>query len=275
MCFEILSLIVCYKNEQEVINYCEMLSLLPDSNKIVVSLSVNCLSEKSKFEEVKEKLEALSVHIIIHHMQKNIGYLNGMLEGYKLFIEKHPNEAVNIKWIIMGNTDIKVTSNDFVNYLLNVQIYAQDIVCVAPKIHRIFPDGYERHYDVRYKKRKLVLLYLINKSRMLSVFYSYLASKKNSQIVDDDNAKIIYEAHGSFFIIKRNFMQCILKKNWPFLMYNEEGFISNIVLKEGYKEYYDPHIMVEHQGSTTTEMLLSKKKSQMKAETYKYLIQIY
>lgn len=273
---KILSLIICYNNEEEVIEYCRMINRLPNSERIEIVIAINSLSKQVKEYDFIENIKQISKNIYVYSLKKNMGYLNGMLEGYRLFAKSQIDEIKKIKWVIMGNTDIKIKSYDVINYLLKCSSYPEDVVCIAPKVHRTMPDCFEHQIEERFKKSKFIFLSWINKIYILSKIYGMLAQKRKTTRLNEDNKpRKIYAAHGCFFIIRIDFIKIFFDENWPFLMYNEEGYISDLIYKNNFSTYYDPYIYVEHQGSTSTRYLTSKQKSLMLAETYKFLSKRY
>ena len=270
----VLSSIVCYKNEDEVIDYCKMLFGLRRSDEIGVIVAINALSDSYTYEQFIARLHAVSDKIVTCRAETNLGYLNGMLYGYNEYLaDKKPVDCID--WVMMGNTDIVIQDKNFVDYITNKE-YPEDVVCVAPCIHRLNPDGYEKHYEQRYSKRKLTFLWLVNKVEILSYIYKGLCSFRRKHAAEADPAsKKIYEAHGSFFLIKASFMETLSKYHWPCVMYNEEGFISRVVLSAGKCEFYDANLKVDHFGSTTTKLLLNSERRKMLCDSYAYLLSVY
>ena len=273
---KILCLVNCYKNEQEVINYCNMIYSLPDCEKIDVVININALSKDVELQAFHGEIHKITNNIYIYNSNKNLGYLNGMLYGYGRYCEERNNALESLKWVIMSNTDIKIVNMNFVELLLMHNRYSDDVACIAPQIRRLNPKGFEKHYQVRYKRSKLIILYIVNTIKVFSDIYSFLASRRKIIEVNEDNQpKHIYEAHGSFFIIRYSIMSLLMAKKWPFLMYNEEAYISDLVFKTKHTEYYDPLLKIEHTGSTTTCFLPSKQKRKMLKLSYRFLLDIY
>ena len=272
----LLSLINCYKNEDEVFGFCNMMFSLPDSNRIHIVINVNSFSGKEDINSFQTKVSKISRNISVFTSSYNLGYLNGMLYGYSMYVRHNKSSAIQVDWVIMSNTDVKIINLDFVKCILDKKRYDNNVVCLAPQIHRLSPDGYEKHYFERYKRSKLLLLSCVNCIGIFSLLYRNLASLRNH--IDGkqyNTGRQIYEAHGSFFIIRKRYMTTLTSKVWPCIMYNEEGFISDSVYKTGNAEFYDPSLKIEHIGNTTTKLLPDKDKRKMMMQSYKFLLDIY
>ena len=88
--------VICYDNEEEVLDFADKLSRQKDSEKIVLLVTCNkCMNVKKLINDLNE----IKISSQIFEPGKNLGYLHGCLHGFKEFGEEY-------EWAVISNTDI-------------------------------------------------------------------------------------------------------------------------------------------------------------------------
>ena len=261
---DIVNIVICYSNENEVIAYANALSEQTVANNITLVIVINRKGNYD-FYKFKNKLDEINLEILVYNPNENLGYMNGLIYGYKLYSDKNENVPI---WVVMCNTDIEFTDTKFFESF-SKNSYDDEIWCVAPSIYSPSKRSYENpQYINRYTIHDLNRRINIFKRPNLAYIYIKLAkikaiflkkSKKKSQHV--------YSAHGCFFIIRGAYAEILKYKKYKALMYSEEAFIAENILVCGKKCYYDSSIEVFHNESSVTGKLDNNKKAEYLADS--------
>lgn len=253
----LINIVVCYANEQEVVQYAKSLSSQSVSSSVKLVVVVN----KSGIDsyEFEKELRKIQMNIEVHYPNKNLGYLNGLIYGYKCYLDK--NEKPD--WVIMSNTDIEFIDHHFLENFL-ISEYSDNTVCVAPSVfvprNRSYenPQYTERHSLSSINRRififqRPILAYIYIK---LSNFKAKITKKSKSE------SQYVYSAHGCFFMIRNVLADKLSETGYKSLMYSEEAFVAETILQLGKKCFYDSSIEIIHNENSVTGMLGIKKKAQ-------------
>ena len=93
--------VICYDNEEEVLDFADKLSRQKDSEKIVLLVTCNkCMNVKKLINDLNE----IKISSQIFEPGENLGYLHGCLYGFKEFGEEY-------EWAVISNTDIDFFQN--------------------------------------------------------------------------------------------------------------------------------------------------------------------
>ena len=115
--------VICYDNEEEVLDFADKLSRQKDSEKIVLLVTCNkCMNVKKLINDLNE----IKISSQIFEPGENLGYLHGCLYGFKEFGEEY-------EWAVISNTDIDFVSDSFFSKLLDNH-YDSKIGCIGPDI---------------------------------------------------------------------------------------------------------------------------------------------
>ena len=97
----ILNCVVCYNNENEIVEYAKKLKKQTDSENIrfIVTINKSIWSEEQFFNTLKE----VKIHSFIYNPGENLGYLNGMLFGYQKYLESNEED---FEWVIFSCFEI-------------------------------------------------------------------------------------------------------------------------------------------------------------------------
>lgn len=272
-CF-VVNLVNCYANEMEVLEYAAMLTKQDVAERIYLIININLFSDGWNKVRLLKALEGLAIKSYVVDACKNLGYLNGMLNGYKEFKQHEPD--IMIKWVIMSNTDIEIQSETFISDLF-IKEYPEKVACIGPSIYQLQSKSYGNpQYMKRHTKEKLDILLFVLKFSYLAKIYFYLSYLKSLfRKKEKPESCFIEEAHGCFFIISEKIIIEMLKRPFPCLMYSEEAYISEIIRLLGYKEYYDSELEVTHKEKKVTGKLKTSVKVHMMRESVMFIRNMY
>lgn len=270
----IVNLVNCYANEIEVLQYASMLAKQNAAEKVYLVININLFSDGWNEARLLGALENIAIKPYVVNASKNLGYLNGMLNGYKEFKRHEPN--LTIKWIIMSNTDIEIQSETFIADLL-IRAYPEKVECVGPSVYQLQSKSYGNpQYMKRHTKKELNRLLFILKFSSLAKIYFFLSHLKSLlKRREKPKSCFIEEAHGCFFIVSEKIITEMLKRCFPCLMYSEEAYVSEIIRLLGLKEYYDSRLEVIHKEKRVTGKLKTSIKARMMKESIMYIKRMY
>jgi GT2 family glycosyltransferase len=263
----IINIVTCYQNELEIIEYAEELNKQQHASDICLVVVMNKQSN-IEFKEFKDTLISKRSNTLVFVPNNNLGYLNGLIFGYECYIKDHEKPD----WIIMSNTDIKYSGTQFFEDFKNKN-YDTNIWCVAPSVYSPENDKYENpQYLKRHTLKSINKRIFIFKHPKLAYLYLKMSEMKSKKAKKKkDNSQYVYSAHGCYFILNNEMAATLMEKPYGVLMYSEEAYIAEIILKNNKKCYYDNSIEVIHEGSTVTSKLNIKKKSKYFADSLNYI----
>lgn len=120
---EIAVSVICYDNENEVLEFANKLSRQKDSEKIMLLVTCN---KCKNVEQLRENLSKIKIFSQVFDAKQNLGYLPGCLYGFKSYSGEY-------KWSVISNTDIDFVSDEFFAKFLNKH-YDSQIACIGPDI---------------------------------------------------------------------------------------------------------------------------------------------
>lgn len=268
---EILILVSCYNNEDEVVKFANHLSNQTISEKIFLVVSCNSVKDK---EKLLKGLATSGLDNAVLYPEKNLGYLHGCLYGLR-----HSISVEDFKWIMISNTDIEFQSNAFFYDLLNKKT-CKDIWCIAP--HIVLPSGRRQNPFLisRPSSKKMMTWKRIQGNQVGLQLYTKLAYVKrklnaNKESHNDFKNSIIYAAHGSCIILKPECVVLLSQINDKIFMYGEELLIAELIRKNKKKVYYIRDLVVHHNENSTTKLIDYKRKSMYYKQSYEYLMRVF
>lgn len=265
--FRCLNIVVYYDNSKEVVEYIKQADTSSTYYETDYIVSIN----KGGKEELTELLNYIAPeikgHIGIIDPHGNIGYLNAMLFSISQL------DLSDYKFIILSNTDISFKSSRFYDDLLKKE-YPKYIGCIAPSVTTEKEDCYSNpHYVERISKEKLNRLCRIFSNRALMLFYSELSKAKSRAVKGiKQPSQFVYSPHGCFMIFSNDFAKKLLQEVYPPILYSEESFIGEMLIRNDLRCYYDSSLEVVHFENTTTRKLPSKEKCKFLTNSLKYIV---
>lgn len=90
--------VICYDNEEEVLDFADKLSRQKDSEKIVLLVTCNkCMNVKKLINDLNE----IKISSQIFEPGENLGYLHGCLYGFKEFARNMNGLLYQIQILIL------------------------------------------------------------------------------------------------------------------------------------------------------------------------------
>lgn len=264
---DIIISVACYNNESEVINFAKGLRKQTLSDRIKLVVTCNSCSEPESFSE---KLKGIFKRSEIYFPGKNLGYLNGCLNGFK-------KQEDPYRWGLISNTDIDFSSDDFFENVLNMQ--NDDVWCIGPDIvladSGIHQNPYitQRFTKLKKKCRDYIFSHYI--LYMIYLYMHYCKVKFVKRIVPNLQSGFVYAVHGSCFILKNDCINAMLAENNEIFMYDEEFFVAEVVFKNKKHCFFYADLKVLHNEHQTTGFVKEKTKQKWFKQSIKYLKKFY
>lgn len=263
----IINIVICYNNANEVKEYAKELNKQNNIEDFALIIVINegTNNDISILNTIEQEI---IFKVIIINAKKNLGYMKGMLYGYKIYRKKYGIP----QYIIMGNTDIEIPDMDFLYKLKNTK-YEKDIWCIGPSIFTKFTNNYDNPVAFeRRSKREINNLMCRFGMPVFNSCYVGLSSIKAFLIKKNKlQSQYVYEVHGCFFIIRSECADKMLKRPFKPLMYSEETYVAEIVYGNQKKEYYDSNLEIIHKEHTTTALLGNKKIAKYLYESMRFI----
>lgn len=252
----IVNIVICYHNAAEIIQYAKHISSLHESDHIILVIVINGASDKD-IQELYSLYEFSALQCFIVNPETNLGYMNGLIYGYKQYKRKY---KLTPRFVIMSNTDIVYEDEYFYSKLLRKE-YEDDVWCIGPSIYVRTLDTYDN--PIAYQRRTLrEINMLILKFRMpvFREFYVKAAGIKGKFIKKaKQQSDLVYEVHGCFFILHGEGIEKICNEVYGPFMYSEETFIAELIYQSGKKVFYDAALEVTHLEHSVTKHIDLKK----------------
>lgn len=267
---EILNSIICYNNMKEVVEYVSKVSELECSEKVAVAVVVNKL-DNGKVSDLINRLKSINIESLVVQPISNLGYLNGMLEGYKAFVRQQ--DASNLKYVIMSNTDINYPDPAFIKKLLNKN-YPCEVWSIGPAVYVPERKSYDNPVlDERRSKKDVKRIIKRFRTPIFNEFYFHLSNIKGKIIRQKIGiSHKVYEVHGCYFVINRELAEKMVDMPFGALLYSEEAYVAEMVWHNNKISYYDSNLLVEHNEHSVTGKINYKKLSQYIADSMEVIL---
>jgi len=266
----ITNIVICYANEDEVIEYAKELSKQTVRVKLVIVL--NKIGEKGT-KYLETELDKLTIDYSIYDPGENLGYLNGLIYGYS-----KSDKAGD--WFILSNTDIKIYDCEmFEKFFNSISFVDSDIWLLGPSVFAPKQSKYSNPYlrirpnKMFYKKRILAMRF--------ATIYNWLFMLKNRKRTLDINVNknqsaITYAIHGSYMFIRKELLEVLeCRPAWE-LLYNEEQYIAELVRLNGKKVFYDSNLEINHmEGASTRKVNVKNRYNLMISANKRILKEFY
>lgn len=266
------NLVVCvnYNNSSETMTFVKNIKMQNKAEEICIVVVENSDSEAEKENLVSMIQNSGCADIYLVQATKNLGYLNGMFYGVKYYKANISEELP--KWITFCNTDIEIKDPDFFQKVATNE-YDENTWCLAPAVYSTTTESYQNpHYKTRISKQKINRVINITRSGLLLGIYTRLSdmkAKEKKQVKEE--SQYVYAAHGSFFILKKEFLDWLNPLVYPVFLYSEEAFIAENVRLNNKTIYYDKTLDVFHYEHSTTNLLGNNRRAKYIHESLKYI----
>ena len=268
MAKSVANIVCCYNNAKEVYEYAKKLIELEKADEIDYVVAINSMKNED-FEYISRLNSLPKISCYIYKCNENLGYMNGMLFGYRKYVDDTLNKP---RYIIMSNTDIEFNDGAFFSELLKKK-YEDNIWCIGPSIYTKYTNNYDNPVaDKRRSKREIDSLIFRFSLPVFGRLYVMASSIKAKLIKSrKTSSRNVYETHGCFFILTSDCAEFLKDKVFGALMYSEETFIAEHIFHAGRFEYYDSELEVVHLEHSVTNLLGNKKITKYLAESMKYI----
>lgn len=267
----ILNSVIYYDNFDEVKQYVEHSYSLPYTDNLYFAIVVN----KIKEEDVA-RLNSLyegSNKVFVFYPNKNLGYMNGLIEGYEAFVNK---TSIEPDYVIMSNTDIIYRDELFFKRFIENK-YDDDIWVIGPSVYANNRKSFDNPVlDNRPSKRNVKKLIFFTSTPIIRSLYVGLSDYKARLVKrEEEESRFIYQVHGCYFIVKNELAKQMVAHKFGVLLYSEEAYVSEEALKSNKKVYYDKTLKIIHDEHSVTGKLKTKKIAKYISESMRYILKEY
>lgn len=264
---KILNLVTCYGNEKEVIRYAKSLSKQVCSEAITLVITINKKGELS-YQDFIEELDKINIRFFVFDPGHNLGYLNGLLYGYKQYVKNQPQPD----WVLMSNTDITFPDTCFFNTFISSE-YESDVWCIGPSVFSLDNKFYQNPKYIKRLPLKSINR-LISRFENVRIAYLYfILSRLKARLRKRHkyDSRYVYAVQGCFFFLRGEMAEYLKQKEYGALMYGEELYIAEWLLTLQKKCFYDSNIEVIHENGSSTTKLALNKKATLFAKSLRYI----
>lgn len=223
---------------------------ITDEYKIIVV--DNASPNKTGETLIEEYKEDAKVEIILSN--DNLGFAKGNNMGYKFAKQYNPD------FIVVLNSDVEITQNDFCDRLKTAYIkYKFDVLgpdIYSTKLHYHQNPQRESNYTIDELNKEEKKLNFKNKfSFLLKIKYLMVRSTTNCDFHENDYKSIQLGKvlHGACYVFSSKFIgkyeECFYPRTF---MYYESYILHYICMKDNLVLLYYPDIIVEHNEDAST-----------------------
>lgn len=265
----ILVSVINYANEAEVVEFAQHLAKQTAVQEILLTVTSNKWTEEKR-QWLHEVLQNLDMDVLLCDPGKNLGYLNGCIAPYG-FLRK--STTLNVKWVMISNTDIEFADEYFFEKLLARQ-YACDVGCVAPNVYVPTTKAYENpRYTRRFTKRDLKKRIKVFSSPAISGVYQRLGAIKAGRARGGEReSQYAYLAHGCCFAVSDELANALCDIPYSALLYSEEAYVAEMAIQIGKRVYYDQALKLYHHENAVTGKLRNDHKSKMYVDSLTMIV---
>ena len=264
---EIAVSVICYDNENEVLEFANKLSRQKDSEKIMLLVTCN---KCKNVEQLRENLSKIKIFSQVFDAKQNLGYLPGCLYGFKSYSGEY-------KWSVISNTDIDFVSDEFFAKFLNKH-YDSQIACIGPDITVRATGKHQNPFAASRPSNALMKLRKVVYSNYgLYRLYGWLSKIKNKIINHETQItnKYVYGVHGSVIILKKECVDKFIDDDIQIFMYGEELYIAEKLRESQLLSYYDTNLKIIHNENQVTGKIASPKKQEWSSQSINFLVDRY
>ncbi len=225
-------------------------------------------SNPESVQQLRElAVEFPDIHLILN--ADNVGYFRGLNIGIRHVREQHPA----VEWMVVGNNDLEFPV-DFAEKLSEHTPRLREHAVVSPDVVTVEGEHQNPHvisgisplreltYDLYYANYYLGLAIL-----KLAKLMPSLSERSDEE--EWQTARLIYQGHGSCYLLGPRFFEQFTELWAPTFMMSEEYFLSKQLSDVGQRVYYEPAIQVVHHWHGSLENLPSKKRWSMARDAHR------
>jgi GT2 family glycosyltransferase len=273
---KIANIVICYQNEDEVVEYAKTLKKQDVFDDVLLIIVINKIGIKG-IEYLKNRLISLDTMFEIINPGKNLGYLNGLLYGYKQSKKKN-----NIEWFVLSNTDIDIHSDNFISsFLKRKYLSNKKVWMVGPSIYAPLQKKYSNPYIISrpskyyYYKRIFGMSFPSMYHGLFCVKKKFSKNNTNGNI-RKENIVPLYAIHGSYMFVRDKLLDILIERDKWELLYNEEQYLAEVTKANDKEVLFDSGLEVNHmEGTSTGKINIRKRYSMMKKSNQRIIREFY
>jgi GT2 family glycosyltransferase len=256
-----------YNNSNDTLNTVRSISDLDiDFKPIIVIVDNN--SDLGQIKILNDlKREYLNVHLILNN--ENVGYFKGLNHGIKYLIENN----YMVKYLVVGNNDL-FFPKDFYNQIILNEISFLTYPVISPNI--ITEDGvYQNPHVINEisKFRELIYdVYFLNYTlakiiKKIALITNYFTDRSDETF--HDKSQIIYQGHGSCYILTPKFFEHFQELFAPTFLMGEEFFLSLQLKQKNLNLFYESNVCLTHKWHSSINNVPARKIWEISRESHR------
>ncbi|WP_026897733.1 glycosyltransferase family 2 protein [Daejeonella oryzae] len=251
---------VNYNNSDITLEYILNVIKIKKSHEVKI-IVVDNASAPGDIAKLEKHVADYSDAILIRS-DTNLGYFKGLNLGIDWALKNGFNQ-----YQVVGNNDIEFHDN-FLEVLQNLPLSENELI-ISPDIITINGIHENPHVVKRVSPVRMLMfdIYYSNYffAKIITSFYSEARKPKPF----DPERKHIYMGNGALYVLTPYFFKHF-HKLWDILfLYGEEAILGGQIASVDGKILYEPELKCNHNESSTTSKLGSKKKYYIVRESYK------
>lgn len=213
------------------------------------------------------KIKYSDVNLILG--KENVGYFKGLNLGIKYIRDTN----ISVKYLVIGNNDLYFPKEFYNNILLNKNTFNKYPV-ISPNI--ITEDGiYQNPHVINKisKFRELMFdLYFMNYTlakiiKKIAKITNYFTDRSDEQ--HHNKSQIIYQGHGSCYILTPLFFENFQELYAPTFLMGEELFLSLQLKQKNLHLFYESSVKIVHKWHASINNIPGKKIWEIAKESHK------
>lgn len=262
---EVLNIVVCYHNVNEIVNYALTIDKQRRSERIALCIVICDGTDRCSFESIG----CHNLVILVYDAKANAGYMRGAILGYS-YASRTMNTS--FKWIIISNADIDYENTTFFADLLKKDL-SQSIGCIGPDI---YVPGTDEHQNPALYNRmpflRLAFYVLVFSFGPTAKLYITCAEKRRKVSRHVTNDCYVYMVHGAYFILKEEVLRKMLATPYEAFLFSEELYVAEILRLMNLKTYYSSGLKIIHKEHSTTSNLSKTSRYKALRDSYLYIL---
>jgi GT2 family glycosyltransferase len=245
----------------------ESLALLQEFPTFKIVIVDNC-SNAENVDQLNQ-LDDQYTNVTIIHNENNVGYFRGLNIGIN-YIRKYLQE-VNV--MVIGNNDL-LFPIDFATSVKNIIPQLNTYPVISPKIFTENGLSQNPHVIEKISFFREVVYDIYFSSYICARLVKWGAKvtkglTDRSDELKHDEAALIYQGHGSCYLLGSVFFENFQELFAPTFLMGEEFFLSHQLSSKGFKVYYEPRVHLVHNCHSSIDQIPSKKIWEFAREAHK------
>lgn len=237
-----------------------------DSPFIIIIVDNNSNSDQVN---ILQDLKLKYPDVILILGKENIGYFKGLNLGIKYI----NNLNIKIKYLVIGNNDLYFPQDFYSNLILNQHSF-DNYPVISPNI--ITEDGIYQNPHVINKISKfreiMFDLYFMNYTlariiKKIAKITNYFTDRSDEQ--HHNKSQIIYQGHGSCYILTPIFFENFEELYAPTFLMGEELFLSLQLRQQNFQLYYESNVKIVHKWHASINNIPGKNIWKIAKESHK------